>query len=97
MSLEDLLERLLSAEVGETIDDLDGKAYKVLQGRNGCRFIRLDDDRILMEQNVNKNSRFARMARKGRKIGWVIPKDGGRWRLVMIREKKPEDDDDFEY
>jgi hypothetical protein len=50
-----------------------------------------------MEQNKKKNSRYARMAQKGRKIGWVIPKSGGRWQLVMLREKRLEQNDDFEY
>jgi hypothetical protein len=31
-----------------------------------------------------------------RAIGWVIPKQG-RWRLVMLKERKPEDADDFCY
>ena len=94
MILEDLLEKLLLADVGETIVDLDGKGYVVYRARNGCRFVRLDGDRVLMEQNKNKDSRFALMARKGRKIGWVIPSQG-RWRLVMVKEATPPDDQDF--
>jgi len=95
--LEDLLEKLLLAEVGETIEDADGNPYVVYRAGNGCRFVRLDSDSILMEQNKNKDSRFARMAQKGRKIGWVIPKGASRWQLVMIKERKPEANEDFQY
>lgn len=94
--LEDLLEKLLHAQVGQTIEDRHGKRYVVMRARNGCRFVRLDDERILMEQNKDKDSRFARMAREGRKIGWVIPRQG-RWQLVMVRERKPAADDEFPY
>ena len=77
--LEDLLEKLFSARVHDRIEDSAGNQYVVFLAKNGCRFIKLEGDRILMEQNKNKDSRFARMAREGRKLGWVIPKDGGRW------------------
>ena len=89
MILEDLLDRMLSAKVGDTVEDSNGNRFVVHLARNGCRFVRLDGDSILMEQNKNKDSRFARMAREGRKIGWVIPKaKQGKWRLVIAKEEK---------
>ena len=86
--LEDLFEKLLSAQVHDRIEDSAGNQYAVFLAKNGCRFITPEGDRILMEQNKNKDSRFARMAREGRKLGWVIPKEGGRWRLVVIKVKE---------
>lgn len=78
---EYLLDKLLEAKRGDTIEDEGGKTYKVLLARNGCRFVALDKDTILMEQNIRKDSRFARMARDGARIGWIIPKKG-RWKLI---------------
>lgn len=91
--LENLLERLLTADIVDTIEDGHGRQYVVHRSRNGCRFIQLDGEKILMEQNTKKDSRYARMAQKGRKIGWVIPKSGGKWRLVTVKEKQEMKDD----
>jgi hypothetical protein len=94
--LQRLLEKLLEAKVGQAIEDEEGNRYTVCRGRNGCRFVRFDDEKILMEQNKKKDSRFAEMARQGRKIGWVIPKQG-RWKLVMIKESETSTEDDLPY
>jgi hypothetical protein len=84
---EYLLDKLLNAKPGDTIEHEDGKTYKVLLARNGCRFVSLGKDTILMEQNIRKDSRFARMARDGARIGWIIPKKG-RWKLVWAGKEK---------
>lgn len=42
---------------------------------SGVRYVDLPDDLILVEQNPDKDSHWAKQARKGRKIAWVM-KDG---------------------
>lgn len=84
---EQLLDKLLKAKPGDSIEGEGGKTYKVLLARNGCRFIVLVKGTILMEQNVRKDSKYARMARDGAKIGWVIPKQG-KWKLVWAGDEK---------
>lgn len=39
---------------------------------------------MIMQQNVNKASRYAQRARKGERISWVAPKwpDQGPWRII---------------
>lgn len=41
MNLEDLLEKLVAANVGDTIADADGNPFAVLRGRNGCRYVQV--------------------------------------------------------
>ena len=86
---EYLLDKLLNAKPGDSIEDQDGKKYRILLGKNGCRVVSLGKDAILMEQNIHKDSRFARMARDGARIGWIIPKKG-KWKLVWARREKHE-------
>lgn len=43
--------------------------------RSGLRYVKLPEDAILIEQNPQKNSEWARLAREGRRIAWVM-RDG---------------------
>ena len=43
--------------------------------RSGIRYVDLGDGAILVEQNPKKQSRWARLAREGHRIAWVL-KDG---------------------
>jgi hypothetical protein len=43
--------------------------------RSGLRYVNLPDDAILVEQNPQKNSEWAELARKGHRIAWVM-RDG---------------------
>lgn len=43
--------------------------------RSGLRYVDLEDGAILVEQNPKKQSRWARLAREGHRIAWVL-KDG---------------------
>ena len=43
--------------------------------RSGLKYVDLGDGAILVEQNPKKNSRWARLAREGHRIAWVL-KDG---------------------
>ena len=36
------------------------------------RYVKLGDDIMLVEQNSNKNSDWAKLARDGRRIAWVL-------------------------
>ena len=40
--------------------------------RSNLRYVKLDDDMVLVEQNPNKSSEWARLAREGRRIAWVL-------------------------
>ncbi|HEX8492421.1 MAG TPA: hypothetical protein VF658_06235 [Pyrinomonadaceae bacterium] len=43
--------------------------------RSGLRYVKLPDDAILIEQNPQKSSEWAKLAREGRRIAWVM-RDG---------------------
>jgi hypothetical protein len=43
--------------------------------RSGLRYMKLVDDAILVEQNPEKSSEWARRAREGARIAWVL-RDG---------------------
>ena len=40
--------------------------------RSGLRYVKLDDDMVLVEQNPNKSSEWAKLAREGHRIAWVL-------------------------
>ncbi len=40
--------------------------------RSNLRYVKLGDDLMLVEQNPNKNSDWAKLARDGRRIAWVL-------------------------
>ncbi|HEX7996972.1 MAG TPA: hypothetical protein VF528_01045 [Pyrinomonadaceae bacterium] len=40
--------------------------------RSGLRYVTLPDDAILIEQNPLKSSKWAKLARDGRRIAWVM-------------------------
>ena len=42
---------------------------------SGVRYVQLPGDLLLVEQNPDKESHWAKMARKGHKIAWIM-KDG---------------------
>lgn len=43
--------------------------------RSGLRYVPLDDGAVLVEQNPNKKSEWAALARQGRRVAWVL-RDG---------------------
>ena len=43
--------------------------------RSGLRYVKLPDDAILIEQNPQKSSEWAKLAQQGRRIAWVM-RDG---------------------
>ena len=43
--------------------------------RSGLRYVKLPDDAILIEQNPQKTSEWAKLAQQGRRIAWVM-RDG---------------------
>ena len=54
--------------------------YLIQRASNGCRSIKIGTD-LFMEQNLNKNSKYADLARQGHTITWII-KDG-QWGLIQ--------------
>lgn len=43
--------------------------------RSGLRYVKLADDALLIEQNPQKNSEWAKLARDGHRIAWAM-RDG---------------------
>lgn len=43
--------------------------------RSGLRYVKLPADALLIEQNPQKSSEWARLAQKGKRIAWVM-RDG---------------------
>lgn len=43
--------------------------------RSGLRYVPLEDGAVLVEQNPNKQSEWAALARRGRRVAWVL-RDG---------------------
>ena len=66
-----------SEEILAAYDKLTGKSSEgVRQFKpSGVRYVELPGDLILAEQNPKKESHWAKMAREGHKIAWVM-KDG---------------------
>jgi ribosomal protein L24E len=44
--------------------------------RNGLRYVELDGGHLLVEQNPKKRSAWAKLARDGRRVAWVLRRDG---------------------
>ncbi len=42
---------------------------------SGLRYVKLPGDAVLVEQNPQKETQWARLARKGRKVAWAIRGD----------------------
>lgn len=40
--------------------------------RSGLRYVRLPGGAVLVEQNPNKSSGWARLAREGRRVAWAL-------------------------
>ena len=43
--------------------------------RSGLRYVELDSDAVLVEQNPQKKSEWAELARRGRRVAWLL-RDG---------------------
>ena len=40
--------------------------------RSNLRYVKLDGDAVLVEQNPSKSSEWAKLAREGHRIAWVL-------------------------
>lgn len=40
--------------------------------RSNLRYVKLDGDTVLVEQNPSKSSEWAKLAREGHRIAWVL-------------------------
>ncbi|MFX0140095.1 MAG: hypothetical protein ACFFDN_41015 [Candidatus Hodarchaeota archaeon] len=57
---------------GKDIIEIENKSYKVkVFTKSGLRYVDLEGYRII-EQNPNKSSKWAKMAREGKKIAWIF-------------------------
>ncbi len=63
-----------------TIQETD---YDISLGKAGCRSVRIHDI-TYVEQNKEKNSKYAKMALEGKKLTWIIHK--GQWGLIIDHE-----------
>jgi hypothetical protein len=66
-----------SEEISAAYDKLFGKDSDSIRRfkPSGVRYVQLPGDLILVEQNRDKESHWAKQAREGHKIAWVM-KDG---------------------
>lgn len=75
---------------GQPSGQIEGITYHIKTGANGCKFIRFSDidmgESTIMEQNKNKTSEYAKRARQGESLSWVMPGTAGQW--VLIENKK---------
>jgi len=39
---------------------------------------------LYIEQNPNKQSQYAKMAREGKKLVWKIPNNNNKWELIIV-------------
>lgn len=68
---------------GSASVQIGGASHTISIGNSGCRFVRVDGVTFI-EQNKEKDSRYARMAWEGRKITWLTRQ--GQWGLIMDGE-----------
>lgn len=66
---------------------INGQEYPVKIAGNNMRYIRYNDSDLggvrIMQQNPHKNSEYAKRARRGETLSWVIPDDGHLiWELI---------------
>ena len=59
---------------------IDGVSYPIGEGSNGCRKVNYGDI-TFMEQNEDKNSRYAERARNGENITWGM-RNPEQWILI---------------
>lgn len=59
---------------------IQGQEFTISEGKAGCRFVRILQVTYI-EQNREKESKYAHMAKQGKKITWIVRR--GAWGLVM--------------
>jgi len=64
----------------KAVVNVKGKDWEVAVGEAGCRYVRVDDV-VFIEQNKEKDTKYARMAMEGKLITWIV--HSGRWGLVI--------------
>jgi len=64
----------------QSVVNVNGKDWDVAVGDAGCRFVRIDG-LVFIEQNKEKDTKYARMALEGKLITWIC--HSGRWGLVV--------------
>lgn len=73
---EELEEAPDAATIAVAYEKLFGGGRGVARfARSGLRYVKLGGDAILVEQNPKKQSEWAKMARRGQRIAWVM-RDG---------------------
>jgi len=62
--------------------EIRGSKYKIAIGKAGCRFVRIEDQGLtFIEQNKEKDNKYARMAIEGKAITWIVRK--GKWGCII--------------
>ena len=60
--------------------NIDGKSLPIKIAANDCRYLKWDDNTTFMVQNPDKSSSYAKRARDGEQLTWVIRE--GSWGLI---------------
>jgi len=81
MTESDAMKVHFAIHSGQTEIEVQGHSYAINTGKAGCRLVHVGHH-TFVEQNKNlRGSKYAQMARDGRKITWIIRK--GKWGLIM--------------
>jgi len=82
LSNEDMLKVHEAIHGGDDKVELLGASYPISWGTYGNRFVRINEHGLLfIQQNIERNTSFAQMAREGKKITWMCKE--GKWGVVV--------------
>jgi len=82
MSKADILKVHRAIHYGEETIELNGVSYPVSWDASACRFVRIHQQGVLfIQQNIERNTSYAQMAREGHKITWMCKE--GKWRVII--------------
>jgi len=66
---------------GQTAVEVNGVSHEIAVGEAGCRFVRTSGGIIFIQQNKEKDTKYARLALEGRAVTWIC--HTGRWGLIV--------------
>eukprot|EP01102_Stenamoeba_stenopodia_P012451 TRINITY_DN3945_c1_g1_i1.p1 TRINITY_DN3945_c1_g1~~TRINITY_DN3945_c1_g1_i1.p1 ORF type:complete len:517 (+),score=179.33 TRINITY_DN3945_c1_g1_i1:178-1551(+) len=82
LSNEDMLKVHAAIHGGDDKVELFGASYPVSWGTYGNRFVRVNEHGLLfIQQNIERNTSYAQMAREGKKITWMCKE--GKWGVIV--------------
>jgi len=82
LSNDDMLKVHAAIHGGDDNVELFGATYPVSWGTYGNRFVRINEHGLLfIQQNIERNTSYAQMAREGKKITWMCKE--GKWGVII--------------